>query len=73
VGRRAGDGATAGIGEASFGRAQERRRGLCWRVDIMKNDQRQGASSNDPRERVFSGFIDEGAQSDARFNKRSVT
>lgn len=48
VGRRAGDGARARIGEALFGREQERRRGLCWRVDIMKNYQWQGVSSNYP-------------------------
>lgn len=32
---------------------QERRRGLCRRVDIMKNYQWQGVSSNYSRERVF--------------------
>lgn len=32
---------------------QERRRGLCWRVDIMKNYQWQGVSSNYSHERVF--------------------
>lgn len=52
--RRAGDGSAATIGEASFGKrgSKERRRGLCWRVEIMKNYQWQGVSSNYSTERV---------------------